>query len=210
VAGQRFLNEQRQSLWLGWHVVPNLPCAQLDRACWSAAVDLPLDMGTVRTLCPTDHLLRTSLTAQEGSLVALADAALLLRHATIDWQRLLELARLSWSGRPVLCTLETIAETVGLDAPAETLSALRQLPASYAEKQIPSGLAGLAQQTARRQRFWRLLARYQRTVACVGSRPHLRSFVAYVQHNLRLDSPWRIPQKAVDRVVGDSRRKSEG
>ena len=210
VAGQRFVNEQRQSLWLGWHVVPNLPCAQLDRVCWLAAIDLPLDTGTVRTLCPTDHLLQASLTAQEGSLVALADAALLLRHATIDWQRLLELARLSRSGRAVLGTLRTIAETVGLDAPPEILSALRQLPASYAEKQIPFGLAGLAQQTVRWQRFWRLLARYRRTAECAGVPPGLGNFALFLQHSRHLRTPWEIPQYLLRRMLSPQKMTQSG
>lgn len=202
VAGQRFVNDQGQALWLGWHVVPSLPCADLDAACWAAATELTLDGRPVRTLCPADHLLRTCLAAPEAGLIALADAALLIRRGEIDWQRLTEMAGHFRAGRPVLRVLEMLAEVVGLAAPPEVLAALRRLPAFYAEKRIPIGLAGLAQPAARQQRFWLLLARYQRTAACAGRAADPRSFVAYLQHTRHLDSPWRLPQLVMRRMVG--------
>jgi len=202
VAGQRFVNSQGQALWLGWHVMPHLPCADLDAACWAAATGLTLDGRPVRTLCPTDHLLRACLTAPEGGLIALADAAWLMRSGEIDWQRLVEMAGRFRAGWPVLRVLETLAETVGLAAPPAGRAALGQLPAFCAERRIPRGLAGLAQPGARRLRFWRLLARYRRTVACAGRAADPFSFVAYLQHTRHLDSPWRLPQEVIRRLVG--------
>jgi hypothetical protein len=202
VAGQRFVNDQGQALWLGWHVVPTLPCADLDAACWAAAAELTLDGRAVRTLCPADHLLRTCLTAPEGGLIALADAALLVRSAALDWQRFLELAGRFRAGRPARHVLETLAETVGLAAPPEVRAALHRQPDSWAERRIPTGLAGLAQPAARRLRFWRLLARYQRTVACAGRPADPRNFIVYLQHTRHLDSPWRLPLLVLRRMVG--------
>ena len=207
VAGQRFVNNQGQALWLGWHVIPNLPCADLDAACWSAAAELTLDGRPVRTLCPADHLLRTCLTAPEGGLIALADVAWLVRRGALDWQRFLELAGRFRAGWPALHLLETLAEVVGLAAvmastTPEVLAALRRLPASFAERRIPMGLAGLAQPAARRQRFWRLLARYQRAAACAGRAAAPRSFIAYLQYTRHLDSPSRLPLLVLRRMVG--------
>lgn len=202
VAGQRFVNGQGQALWLGWHVVPSLPCADLDAACWAAAADLTLDGRPARTLCPADHLLRACLAAPEAGLIALADAAWLLRGGAVDWARLTKMAGRFRAGRPVLDVLEALSETVGLAAPPQILAALRRLPASCAERRIPPGLAGLGQPGNRRQRFWRLLARYQRTAACAGHPADPLSFIAYLQHTRRLDSPWRLPLAAVRRAVG--------
>lgn len=202
VAGQRFVNGQGQALWLGWHVVPSLPCADLDAACWAAAIELTLDGRSVRTLCPADHLLRACLAAPEAGLIALADAAWLVRRGGMDWQRLTEMAGRFQAGSPLLHMLETLADTIGLAAPPAVLSKLRQLPVTFAERRTPPGLAGLAQPGNRRQRFWQLLARYQRTVACAGRPAGPLGFVAYVQHTRHLDSPWRLPLAVMRRVAG--------
>lgn len=202
VAGQRFVNDQGQALWLGWHVIPTLPCANLDAACWAAAADLTLEGRPAHTLCPADHLLRACLAAPEAGLIALADAAWLIRHGAVDWQRLTEMAERFRAGQPLLHMLETLAATIGLAAPPEVLTALGQLPVFWAERRIPPGLAGLAQPGNRRQRFWQLLTRYQRAAACAGRPAGPLSFVAYVQHTRRLDSPRRLPLAAVRRRAG--------
>ncbi len=201
VAGQRFVNGQGQALWLGWHMVPSLPCAELDTACWAAATELTLDGRPARTLCPADHLLRACLAAPEAGLIALVDAAWLMQSREVDWQRLLEMAGHFRAGWPILDVFEMLAEAAGLTAPPEVLAALRRLPATFVERRILPGLAELGQPGTRRQRFWRLLARYQRTVACAGSPADPCSFVAYLQHTRRLDSPWRLPLAAVPRMV---------
>lgn len=202
VAGQHFVNGQGQALWLGWHVVPSLPCADLDAACWAAAIELTLDGRSVRTLCPADHLLRACLAAPEAGLIALADVAWLLRGGAVDWPRLMEMAGRFRAGQPLLHMLETLAATIGLAAPPAVLSKLGQLPVFWAERRIPPGLAGLAQPGNRRQRFWQLLTRYQRAAACAGRTAGPLSFVAYVQHTRHLDSPWRLPLAAVRRRAG--------
>lgn len=169
VVSRRFVNNQGQSFTLGWHVVPTLPCPDLDTAFWSASVELMLGGRSVRTLCPADHLLRICLTFSEGGVIVLADAALLVRSEVLDWQRFLALAGRFRAGRPALHVLETLASVVGVAAPAEVSVALRRLPVSFAERRIPMGMTGFVYPATRVQRFWRLLARCQRAATCAAS-----------------------------------------
>jgi hypothetical protein len=200
VAGQRFVNGQGQALWLGWHVVPTLPCADLDGACWAAATDLTLDGRPLRTLCPADHLLRACLTAQSGSLIDLADAAWVMRCGGVEWPHFVELAGRFRAGWPALRLLECLAETVALAPPPEVLAALRGMPGFFAEKRM--GMGALSHPLSKQGRLWRLLARYQRTAACAGGAADPRSFVAYLQHTRHLDSPWGLPQAALRSMLG--------
>lgn len=207
--GQRMVNPQSQAVWLGWHLIPAAPCAELDAACRAASVPLPLATTTLTTLCPTDHLLYACTTASETALIALADAVFLLRGAEIEWPRLLELAGRYRLGLAVLPVLETLVHELGLDIPAQALDALRRLPASSDERRAQRILDQPPATRSLGERTWLLWARYQRALACNGERPGLRTFSAFLRHERRLASAWAAPLDLARRIAPPETTRGE-
>jgi hypothetical protein len=199
--GQRMVNPQAQALWLGWHLIPAAPCAELDAACRAASVPLPLATTTLTTLCPTDQLLHASTTTGETALIALVDAAFLLRGAEIEWPRLVELAGRYRLGLAVLTVLETLVHELELDVPAQALDALRRLPANLGERRVRRILDQPPATRSLGERSWLLWARYQRALACNGERSGLRTFSAFLRHERRLTSAWAAPLELARRIV---------
>ncbi len=199
--GQRMVNPQTQAVWLGWHLIPAAPCAELDAACRAAAVPLPLATSPLTTLCPTDQLLYACTTASEATLIALADAVFLLRGAEIEWPRLVELAGRYRLALAVLTVLETLVQELGLEVPAQVLDALRRLPASSGERRVQRILDQAPATRSLSERARLLWDRYRRALACNGERPGPRTFAAFLRHDRRLSSAWEAPLDLARRVV---------
>ncbi len=193
VPGQRMVNAQAQALRIGWRVMPAAPCVELDATCRAAAVPLPLETATVTTLCPTDQLLYACLNASEGLLIALADAALLVRQTTINWPRLLEIAWRYRLGLAVLVALETLVDVLGLAVPDDVLAELRRQPVSADARCVQQIVTQAPSARSLADRTWLAWARYRRMRACNGARPGLRSFSAFLRYNHNLSSVWGIP-----------------
>ncbi len=202
VPGQRFINPQRQAIWLSWHVMPAVPCTELDATCLAAARPLAIETTSMTTLCPTDHLLRACLTDGAGALIALTDATFLLRHSTIDWQRLMATASTYDLVLPVRSMLEVLVQEVGATVPAAVLTKLRDAPASAVavRRHRIAGVAPTARTLA--DRAWWLWLHYRRALACRGGRPGLRTLTAFAAHNQRLASRWELPAVLLRRVAG--------
>lgn len=200
VPAQRFVNAQGQTLSLGWHLLPGTPCVDLDAAGQAASEPLLVEGSSVRTLCPSDHLLRACVNADESNLIAFVDAVQLLRTCAIDWARLVHLAGAYRVSMPVFSALETIATSLNVPLPATVLSELHGLPAT-ADDRRRQAIAGTPPSArSRRQRLTWLYGHYRRTAECAGIRPGPRSFMAFLQEHYRLDSLWQLPSRLIGRL----------
>ena len=132
-----FTNANDVQFDLHWHV--------LNEACWHNADDIfwqgaqPMTFHGVQaaTLCATDHLFQACAHGGRANLVApfrwVADSAMILRAASIDWDRLLRLAtdfRLTLR----LCrTLGYLRDAMELPVPDDILAQLVAIPATHLE-----------------------------------------------------------------------------
>lgn len=201
VSSQRFVNDQGQTLSLSWHLLPGAPCVDLAAACQTAAQPLLVEGSPARTLCPSDHLLRACVNADESNLIAFVDAVQLIRASEIDWGRLVHLAGAFRVSLPTFSALETIATTLNVQVPADVLTALRGLPATANDRRRLA--IGGTPPSARnfRQRLTWLYDNYRRTAECAGIRPGPRSFMTFLQEHYRLDSLWQLPGRLIDRLA---------
>ncbi len=200
-SGQRFVNGDQQSLWLGWHVTPAFPCTNLDQAIRSSSISLALESTTVRTPCPADQLVTACLSAGNSNLIAFIDAACLIESGAVAWPRLLELAgrfRLSLSLIDSLTTLDGI---LNVAVPQAVLTDLHAIPVSDEVRRAQHAAAKAPTGRSLRERANWLFARYRHALACNGARPGAGSFVAFLQHSNRLASPWQIPAVVAARLV---------
>lgn len=200
---QRFKRAPHERLWLYWHAVPFVPCVELDRTMWAAAVPLALtDELNALTLDPTDHLFRTLMTAAGGSLTALAWAACLLRQCDIDWLRLMSYSHADQPVTSVHQVLATLADLVTLPNIPDTLTAGRPANARFHERREWAAATTPPSERGWGARFWLFYGRYRRMATCLGVHPGPRSFLRYWQHAHHLPGRWAIPQDALRALRG--------
>lgn len=120
---------------LHWHLVHECCGDQaVARAIRDSSVPLELDGFEARTLCPTDHLFHVIVHGARASAVQplgwAADALALVsrHHATIDWNRLIELTRQASAAGPVLSAIEWLRGHVPRMVPAEAVASAEALP----------------------------------------------------------------------------------
>lgn len=192
IAGQYLVNTQGQAVYLGWHVLTEIHSATIDAEFQVRAVPVRIEQISAQTLDPTGHLLRTCLAVADGGLIRLADAALLIRQADIDWPWLLAMSQQHRLGPPLAQVLGTLAKTLAVAIPAALLEELRQQPVCGYEQR--AWRAGLIPPTQRNlvQRFWRHYARYRRTVECLGLRSRPIHWVRFVRQTWNLARIWGI------------------
>lgn len=200
-SGQRFANADKQSLWLGWHVTPALPCTEFDQAIRRSSTSLALESTTVRTPCPADQLLTACLNAGNSNLIAFIDAAYLIESGAVTWPHLLELAGQYRLSLALVASLTTLDEILDVTVPEAVLADLRAIPVSDEERRVQHIAAMAPAGRGLRERASWLLARYRHALACNGARPGAGSFVAFLQHSNRLSSLWQLPAVVATRLV---------
>lgn len=138
---------------------------------WAAAEALSIPQHGIegRTLAPTDmllHVITHGLWSGSGSTVRwIADAAVVLRDAPIDWDRLVDQAVRRRVAPLVGDALRYLGDDLEVAAvPAATLRELRQSSGSRRERRLLRALLGP-----------------QEGPAVVGGLPHLRSYWAYTR-----------------------------
>jgi len=134
-------------------------------------------------------------------LIALADAALLVRQTTIAWPRLLEVAGRFRLGLAVLAALETLVDVLGLAVPADVLDALRRLPASPSERRVQRIIDQAPATRSLTDRAWLLWVHYQRVCVCNSASTGLRTFSAFIRYNHNLSSAWKVPLDLARRAL---------
>ena len=115
---------------LHWHALMEGCDERADDDFWADAVALTIAGVATRTLSPTDLLLHACVHGIRSPFSWIADAAVLLRAATIDWDRLVAQARARDLVLPVADALGVLVDVAGAPVPGEVLAALRRTPTS--------------------------------------------------------------------------------
>jgi hypothetical protein len=113
-----------------------LKCSAADTApMWASSREVTVNGRTLRTLCPTDLLLLACAQAAEWNVVRpirwLPDAAAIIAHADIDWDRLVAQAERMQIVETIRDALDVLQEFLELELPAAPLERLRALRSSW-------------------------------------------------------------------------------
>jgi hypothetical protein len=179
------------SLDLHCHVLSMSCDAGADAPFWDAAV--PFDLGSVATrmLCGTDQLLHICAHGQIWAYVQpvrwVADAALILRAETIDWTRLLRLARERRVTLFVAAALDELVRTLDVALPADVLTALRGAPTNAIDRLLFTSWSRNSNGRPIRRAQW-ILARFLRGTSGLGLRGRLGRVRAFMRFWLVQDS----------------------
>jgi hypothetical protein len=204
-----FYTKGGPSLRLHQHLLADVPNPVADELLWSKACSLRVNDVVAQTLSPADRLAMICLSAHTMGPVALADVALLLRRESVNWERLLSLARQLEVGAPLLQILEVLQAVLGLELSPELLASLRR--ASSARVHDASLRFGLAGRPRTLLQTWRThYRRFQRLAKSQGQPTNLRTFLAYAQCVADVAHPWQLLPKFVARVLRNNREKYGG
>lgn len=135
-----FASSSIAKLDLHWHVMDETQAPGEDDPFWNESIRTAVHGVEARAMCPTDQLFHICTHETRWTPVPLprwiADAIIVLRTSgeTIDWDRFAAHAQRYASSLAVREALETIAESIGSEVPANVLARLRQLPISAEEK----------------------------------------------------------------------------
>lgn len=169
-------------LRLNWHVLAEWPAQSVDVALWANAVTLPVEAGGIRTLSATDHLLWVCATMRHQPLIALVDVVHLIQRGTINWPRLVEMARACQMTAIVTAVLKTVSSMVELNIPPFVVSNLSQHASTRYERQCLKMIAARSTNNAMSFRLRFAWSRFQRITKAHSLRPTPWAFLTYLRH----------------------------
>jgi hypothetical protein len=182
---------------LHWRALPE---SVRDDDFWSAAI--PVTVGRADTLAPgaTEQLLHTcahGLRVHSAPLRWIADAAVILATAEIDWRRLIDGVAERQIALKAATSLSTLGEVLGASIPPWVISELRALPLGPREELLlrlalrPRPIGGYVQ-------IWDM---YRRRVGAGDYEPAWRDFLQYVADASQLPSRRAIGPRVARRAV---------
>jgi hypothetical protein len=182
---------------LHWRALPESVC---DDDFWSAAV--PVTVGRADTAAPgaTEQLLHTcahGLRVHSAPLRWIADAAVILSGAEIDWRRLIDEASERQITGKIAMSLATLGEVLGTPIPSWVISELRAVPPSPREEL----LLRLALRPRLIGAYVQIWDMYRRRVSAGDYAPVWRDFLQYVADASQLPSRRAIAPRVARRVL---------
>lgn len=132
-----FKNAHDVQLDLHWHVFHECCRPNADDIFWSQSRPMILNGLQTRSLCDTDQLFHACAHGGRPNRVApfrwVADSAMILRAASIDWERLLSHAQTFHLVLRLQRTLGYLREAIALAIPTDVLAELQALPVTGIE-----------------------------------------------------------------------------
>jgi len=152
-----FTHPEFGNLDLHWHVLQVATFRGADHLFWKDSVSLRLKTLETQALNASDQLLHACVHGFAGNVVApirwIADAVTVLRTGTVDWKRLLNLAREMRVTMPLAATLSFLEENFQVAIPAEVIGEIRSCRVPRADRRYFSRLA-------KPERPWREILAY--------------------------------------------------
>lgn len=195
---------------LHWHAFAECCQANADDELWSGAVPFRIGDADTLTLNPSDTLLHVCVHGLAWNTIPpvrwVADAAMILRGAAIDWTRLIKQARQRQLALTARNALDYLQRTIDAPIPVDVLRELGATRISRAErwdyvaKTIPPGergpfLVSLA-----------YLREYHRLVMNENIIRKIISFPRFIQSLWGIKHLWQVPIFAVVGVFNRVRR----
>jgi Uncharacterised nucleotidyltransferase len=182
---------------LHWRALPE---SVRDDDFWSASI--PVTLGRADTAVPgaTEQLLHTcahGVRVHSAPLRWIADAAVILAGAEIDWRRLIDGVSERQVTRKVALSLATLGEVLGTPIPSWVISELRAVPPNPREELLLR-LALRPRLTGGYVQIWDM---YWRRVSAGDYAPAWRDFLQYVADVSQLPSRRAIGPRAARRAL---------
>jgi hypothetical protein len=179
----------------------------LDDEFWRGSIEADVAGGRVRILNPADQLLHVCTHGAAWNPVHpvrwVADAFKVIEvaAASLDWERLVAMARRGHLSLPLAGALACLAEDLKAPVPGEARSALSRTPVTARERHAHEALAQApSSRRSLTMLFW-FWERYSAQAALAGKPTTLRGFIAYMQGFWGLDHPSRVPAHAARRLL---------
>jgi hypothetical protein len=194
-----FSRNQLEEFDLHWRPLYYCRDAQFGQRLQSRAIQFELGGVRTQTLIPTDHLLMTLAHASNVNVVPpirwVADASLLIRHNTIDWQLLIDEARATRNVMSVVHGLLWIREHLNVSIPETVVNELENLRSTVVDRLI---FATRTAKVSRRSAAFRLGLDYVVRTESEKNLDRVSQFPRYVKATLsRGDANWGTALKRV-------------
>lgn len=186
---------------LHWHAFAECCQANADDELWSRAVPFQIGDEQTLTLDPTDTLLHVCVHGLAWNVIPpvrwVADAAMILRAADIDWTRLIAQARERHLALTASRALEYLAQTIDAAVPADVLRDLSATRVSrgerwdYIAKTIPPRERGPFLVS------WAYLREYHRLVMNESIGTKIFSLPRFIQSLWGVKHVWQVPVYAI-------------
>jgi len=152
-----FTHLEQGDLDLHWHALQAATFPGADKGFWKDSVPLRLNNAATRALNPSDQLLHACVHGFTGDVVApirwIADAVTILRSSEMDWNRILELARILQLSMPLWLTLSFVGQNFRVAIPPHVLEQLSFSRVAKSDQRYFRRVAGL-------DRGWRQMFAY--------------------------------------------------
>jgi Uncharacterised nucleotidyltransferase len=129
---------ERREIDLHWNLLRTASFPGADKSFWDSAIPFTFEGIETRTLCATDHLLHACAHGITWNKIPpvrwVADSAMIVRTASIDWDRLVMLTDRLHAALPVSDGLHYLASLLDLRVPPEVLKRLARLKVSRMER----------------------------------------------------------------------------
>jgi hypothetical protein len=204
-----FRNADDQSIDLHRHLLSRCCWENADDEFWKAAISVELQGVSTLALCPSDQLLHVCLHAMEWQSVSplrwVSDAMIILQAAEnsddpnlqINWQRLEKFAASHRVHLPLYDGLKFLREKMEAPIPNETLSALKRMKSTRAERLEYSASMRPPHSFGPLLKLWLRYRSFLRWEQKAGPMAALLGFPRYLQHTWELESVAQVPAAAI-------------
>lgn len=131
-------DSERREIDLHWNLLRTASFPGAEKPFWDSAIPFAFEGIETRTLCATDHLLHACAHGITWNNIPpvrwVADSAMIMRTASIDWDRLVMLTDRLHAALPVSDGLHYLASLLDLPVPREVLKQLARLKISRMER----------------------------------------------------------------------------
>lgn len=206
--GTGFINSHGKQLDLHWHIFSKVRKPDADLVFWQNALPVKfLDVST-RTICPTDQLLHACVHGAAWNPVPsvrwISDSIIILRKAgaQMDWNRLVEQAKIHRLVVPLRSALTYLDSTFQANIPPHVLTELNTIGVPSVEMELHRVLTSKPDWRGNLPMYW---YKYLLDLDIDGIQPsllhRLTGFVIYLQHTKGKTAPellkWALSRTAV-------------
>ncbi|MBP6506068.1 MAG: nucleotidyltransferase family protein [Opitutaceae bacterium] len=201
-----FKNHTGGHVDLHWRVLKTSFAPDADAAFWRAAEKFSFAGVDCLTLNPADHLLHTCAHGLPANPLAsirwLADATMILRRRTLDWERLLTQTQAHQLSVVMHAALTCLRTTFAGSVPESVLQRLAAItPAPWEQAEL-AVLLRPGKSAQRQQRLRYGFHRFRHTMPGMAARSRLMAYFIFLQTRWDLAHRWEIPLDVLRRLWG--------
>lgn len=207
----QFKGDAAVELDLHWHTLFECCEPDADEDFWKGAARAEIEDTPVFVLSATDELLVTCVHGAAGNQLSsirwVADAMMILKSSTVDWDRLVVQAYRHHLVLHMRETLSYLRDEMGAQLPEKTMQVLQEMPVSRADLYDYRLYSHTWSRWGIRDRAWYHLRRSSEWARNTGSHP-IFAIPRYFQVIWGLDQLWQVPPQIILKALRRSWRKT--